>query len=670
VISYAYWQRRFGASPTILGAGILINQVPFTIVGVEPRGFSGIEVGRPPDITVPLRARDLLSEGAPLWDQVFSTWILIMGRLKDSVTQQGAQQDLNLIYRQVNADAARSAIEQRLAREWNLIVESAATGASSGLRASYERWLRLLLILLGAVLLLASLNVATLLLSRSGFRQREITTRLALGAGRWRIVRQLLTESIVLAGLGGALGLLIATWGSRTLLRIATSATERLPVDLTPDPRVIAFSMGLSALTCLVFGLIPALRATASRRIVTGREVGGGHRRRLLDRALVASQVALSLALLVCAGLFLRSLQNLRAQDTGYDRSSVLMFSVDAKLAGKPGHDVPNSYQKLLDELRSIPGAQAVSISSVRPVSDGYYFISVVTSVGDRDLPDDQKIRIAFNNVGPGYFSTLGIPLLIGRDFDRRDTRSMPKVAIISERMARHFSGNPVGQRIVLGREDVREVIGVVKDIRYANVKDAPREVVYVPIFQGDPKAMWYTPTFEIRYAGAAMDMIRSVREVVTRVEPGLTIFRAKTLEVQTEESLSRERLLALLTSYCGGFALLLACIGLYGLMTCAVAQRTAELGLRMALGALPRAIRWMVLRDSATTVVAGVGVGLLASGATVRLVRSQLYGVQPYDPATLLWATLLLIAVALVAAYLPAARASRIDPMTALRHE
>jgi len=670
VISYGYWQRRFGASPTILGSGILINQVPFTIIGVEPRGFSGVEVGRPPDITVPLRARDRLSEGAPQWEEAFSTWILIMGRLKDGVTLQQAQQELNLIYRRVNGDAARSATEQRLAKECNLIVEPAATGASSALRASYERWLRLLLILLGAVLLLASLNVATLLLSRSAAREREIATRLALGAGRWRIVRQLLTESVVLAGLGGALGLLIAAWGSRTLLRIATSATERLAVDLAPDPRVIAFIIGLSSLTCLVFGLIPALRATSSQRITAAREVGGGRRRRLLDRTLVAAQVALSLALLVCAGLFLRSLQNLWAQDTGYDRSSVLMFSVDAKLAGKRGHDVPNTYQKLLDELRTTPGAQAVSISSVRPVSDGYYFISVVTSVGDRDLPDDQSIRIAYNNVGPGYFSTLGIPLLGGRDFDGRDTRNAPKVVIISEKMARHFSGNPVGQRIVGARGDVREVVGVVKDIRYANVKDAPREVVYLPIFQGDPKSMWYTPTFEIRYAGAAGEMMRSVRQVVARIEPELTMFGAKTLEIQTQESLSRERLLALLTSYFGGFALLLACIGLYGLMTYAVAQRTAELGLRMALGALPRAIRWMVLRDSAATLLAGVVIGLLLSATTVRLLQSLLYGVQPYYAATLVGATLLLTAMAFIAAYLPAARASHVDPMTALRHE
>src|SRR3989442_6555511 len=236
----------------------------------------------------------------------------------------------------------------------------------------------------------ALFTVATLLLSRSEARQREIATRLALGAGRRRIVRRLLTESILLAGLGGALGLLIATWGGRTLLRIATSTTERLPVDLTPDPRVIAFTMGLSALTCLVFGLIPALRSTSSRRIAMARAVGVSRRRRLVDRALVASQVALSLALLVAAGLFLRSLVNLWAQDTGYARSSVLMFSVDAKLAGRRGPDVPNTYQTLLDELRTIPGAQSVSISSVRPVSDGYYFINVVTGVGDRAFPDDQ----------------------------------------------------------------------------------------------------------------------------------------------------------------------------------------------------------------------------------------------------------------------------------------
>jgi predicted permease len=526
----------------------------------------------------------------------------------------------------------------------------------------------MLLTMLAAVLLLAGLNVATLLLSRSDARQREITTRLALGAGRSRIVRQLLTEALMLTAIAGTIGLALTLWGSRALLRIAVPA-DRLPIDLTLDYRIVAFTAAVALLTCLLFGLIPAVRATSPRPFLTTRQIGGGRRRRFVDRMLVATQVALSLVLLVAAGLFLRTLGNIWALDTGYDRVNVLMLSVDARLAGKHGKEVPNTYRRLLEELRTIPGARSVTVSAVRPVSDSYYFVSVVSQVGDRSLPNEQSIRVAYNNVAPGYFATLGIPFVAGRDFDDRDSRAAPRVAIISERMARHFRGNPVGQRIG-DPAGSHEVIGVVKDIRYARVKDAPREVLYFPMFQASPRSMWWTPTFEIRHAGAAAGIVQLAREAVLRTDPGLTMFRVKTLESQTEESLSRERLLAMLTSYFGGFAVLLACIGLYGLMSYGVTQRTAEVGLRMALGAQPRAVRRLILRDAAATVIVGAVSGLAGALAAAQLVKAQLFGVEPHDPAALTLATVLLLAMAFAAAYLPARRASRIDPLAALRHE
>ena len=317
------------------------------------------------------------------------------------------------------------------------------------------------------------------------------------------------------------------------------------------------------------------------------RQIGGGRRRRVLDRGLVASQVALSLVLLVAAGLFLRTLGNLWAQDPGYDRGNVLMFSVDPRLTGKKVDDIPQMYRRVLDELRAVPGALSVTMSAVPPVSDDYYFVRSFRHLGDKTLTEDQRVRVAFNHVAPGYFGTLGIPLLAGREFDERDTRESPKVVIISERMARHFDGNPIGQRLDQG-PDGREVVGVARDVRYARVKDAEREVVYFPIFQLQPRAIGYSPTFEIRYAGAVADVLPSIRNAVSRAEPSLTMFRVKTLERQTEDSFARERLLALLTSYFGAFAVLLACIGLYGLMSYGVTQRTAEMGLRMALGAQP----------------------------------------------------------------------------------
>ena len=264
---------------------------------------------------------------------------------------------------------------------------------------------------------------------------------------------------------------------------------------------MLAFTIALSAVMCVLFGLVPAgARTSPSRPIRTTRQVGGGRRRRVVNRALVAGQVAISLGLLAVGGLFLRSLGNIWAQDTGYDRNDVVMFSVDARLSGKRGDDVPATYRRLLDELRAVPGSPSVSVSAVRPVSDGYYFVDVVSKIGDSTRPDGQGVRVAYNPSSPGYFATLGIPLLAGRDFDVRDSESSPKVAIISERMARHFTGNPVGQQITVGA--VREVVGVAKDTLYASVKDAPRDVVYTPIFQSSAKDMWYTPTFEVRYAG------------------------------------------------------------------------------------------------------------------------------------------------------------------------
>jgi predicted permease len=667
VISHAYWQRRFGGNPAAVGATVAIVGKPFTVVGVEPAGFFGVTVGSAPEVILPMRARDLLSERDGPWNEAFSTWIGVMGRLRPGVALEEAREELNLIFRRVSADAARSETERRLARESHLMLDPGSGGSMSGLRRSYKESLRLLLVVLGVVLLLACLNVATLLLARAEARKREIATRLALGAGRLRLVRQLLTESALIAAAGGALGLLLAAWGSGVLLRTATSSPV-LPVDVAPNARVAGFTLALAILTCLMFGMLPALRATASHVSLAARDARGA-RRRLLERTLVGAQVGLSLALLVFASQFLRSLQHLWARETGYDRRNVLMFSVDAGLAGERGPEVAGTYRRILDELRGIPGARAVSASSVRPVSDDAYFISVVTNVAGRELPDDRPIRIAYNNVAPGYFALLGMPLLAGRDFDERDSGDAAPVAIVSEKLAQRFSGSPVGQRMTLARRNVVEIVGVARDARYANVKDAPREVAYLPLFQGGA-ARSISPTFEVRYVGAVASIERLCREAVARVDAGLPVFRMKTLEVQTRESLARERLLALLTSYFSAFALLLAGIGIYGLLAYTVTERTPELGLRIALGAQPAGIWRMVLKESSATVLSGMLAGCVAAAALGRFVQGQLFGVEAADPVALITATLSLAALAAIASYLPALRASRIDPMRALRQE
>ncbi len=665
VISHGYWTRRFGASPDVLGKSLTLQDVPFTIVGVEPRGFTGTNVGSSPDVIIPLRADDRWSTGPRPWEATGWTWLEVIGRLRPGVGFERAQTELTSIFRATEEASPRASVPGSPTHPpGSVFVEAAATGGQSALRRNHERGLRLILMMLAAVVLLASLNVATLLLARSEARRDEMTTRLALGAGRWRIVRQLMTESVLIAVLGGALGLAIAWWGSQTLLRIAVRDTTAMAVDLTPDARVLGFTAIMSGLTCILFGLLPAVRATSALRTAARHEVAS-RRRRWLDRSLVASQTALSLVLLVFAALFVRSLQNLWERDPGYQRTNVAMFSVDAGLAGKKGIEIANTYRALLDALRALPGVRLASASAVGPVSYSSYFIDSVTKLGDLDFPGDQRIRVAMNYLSPGYFETLGIPLVAGRDFDSRDGPEAPKVVIISEKLASKFAGNPIGQSL----SGSREVIGVAKDSRYASVKDAPRDVVYWPMFQS-AESIGYAPSFEVRYDGNTADAFRSIRAAVTAVDPSLTIFRLNTLEGYTRDLLSQERLLAMLSTYVGGFALLLACIGLYGLMMYAVTQRTPELGLRMALGSRPSGVRRIVLQESATTVLIGIVVGIGLALWLGRLVQGQLVDLQATDPVALATATLVLAVVACGAAYLPALRASRIDPMIALRRE
>ncbi len=669
VISYGYWQRRFGGDPSIVGSGVTLNQLPFTIVGVEPAGFAGVNLEFSPDVTIPLQARDRASgKRGGIWDMPFASWIEIMGRMRSDVTLDQTRQDLTGIYAHVNAAAGRTvaadSFDGRMAREAHLNVDPGGRGGASGLRDGYERWLRLLLLMLGSVVVLASLNVATLLLARGDARRDEIATRLAIGAGRWRIVRQLMTEAALIATGGAALGLTLAWWGSDVLLRMAMPNVDRLPIDLTPELRVIAFTIGMSALTCALFGLLPAVRSTASARVST-RETGGPHSRRL-ERSLVAVQTAVSLVLLVFAVLFVRSLQHLWGRDPGYERNQVVMFSVDAGLAGKRDLAGMNVYHSLLDALQTLPGVESVSASAVGPISNNYYFIGTVTKTGENDFSGMRRIRIAWNRTSPGYFRTMGIPLLAGRDFEPGDSAQAPPVAIVSEVLARKFTGNPVGQLITLGDFGVREVVGVAKDNRYANIKDAPRDVVYLPMFQAT--AIGYSPTFEVRHMGAAANVLSALRDVVKRVDPALTIFHPNTLEGYTRNSLSQERMLAILSTYIGGFALLLACLGLYGLMMYTVTHRTQELGLRMALGSPPAWIRRLILKDSAITVTAGAVLGLSASVALVRVVDARLFGLTATDPLAIATATVILLAVACLAAYVPARRASRINPIVALR--
>jgi predicted permease len=663
VISYGYWQRRFGGDPGVIGKQVRVNDVACTIVGVQPRGFTGTNVGAAPDLGFPLRAWSHGSTGPGPWKAADATWIEVMGRLKRGVRPEQAAQELTAIFRDLGAGVP----SPPNAPPPTIFVEAGGTGGQSTIRNNYEQRLRVMLAMMGAVLLLASLNVATLLLARAEARRDEITMRLALGAGRGRIVRQLLTESALLAAAGGTLGLLLAWWASQALLRIAIRDTVGIGIDLTPDARVLGFTFAVCGATCVLFGLLPAIRAT--RAPAGARREVRHHRQPWLERLLVASQTAVSLVLLVFMALFVRSLNNLWARDPGYDRSNVALFSTDARLAGKTRDEAGAIYRNLLESLRAMPGVRRAALSTVAPISTTYYFVNVATRLGDLDFSGDRRLRVATNFFSTGYFETLGIPLVAGRDFEERDGVAAPKVAIISEHLAAKFNGPAVGQMLTWSG-GVAEVIGVARDTRYARLQNPPRDTIYLPLFQHTPGVLGYGPTFVVRYEGDTASILRSIRDTVAGIDPALTLFNLNTLESYTRESLSAERLIAAASTYIGGFALLLASIGLYGLMTYSVTERTAEIGLRMALGSSPERVRAMVLRSGAGTVLAGAAAGFALAVWLVGYAREQIVDLQPVDPPSFAIAATVLLAVASGAAWLPAMRASRIDPIAALRHE
>ena len=680
VISYGFWRRRFGGDRSVVGKTITLNQVPFTLIGVTAAPFFGLQVGGSPDITVPMTALDRLSTSPPDWNGPFNSWIGIMGRLKPGITSLQAQAEFKVIHHQLLTDFAPTVkpdqrqFMARMLRSSRLNIKPGAKGFEGGLRHDFSLPLQMLMIIVGIVLLIACANVANLLLARAAVRQQEIAVRLALGAGRARLIRQLLTESVLLASLGGILGFLVAWWGSRVLLGMVSTGGSPLPVDLTPDLRILAFTAGVSLLTGILFGLAPAQRAiriSLTPALKEGRgQISRTEHRRIfaLDKVLVTAQVALSLMLLVCSGLFVRSLQKLWAIDPGYDRNNVLMFSLDPRLAGyNDTAKLVGLYRQLLSDLRTLPGVRSASLSLVRPVDEEVYWVSVVESIDGRKLPQDQGIRVAVNRLGPDYFATMGTPLLLGREFGPEDNEKSLNVAVISELLARQCFGNanPIRRRI-----GEFQVVGVVKGSRYGGVKGVPRSVLYLPFFQDDLAKADFTTTFEIRYSGGLSTVLDGVRRQVLAIDRNFPLFRVKTLEVQTEDSLLKERIIATLSTFFGLLAALLACIGLYGTMAYGVARRTGEIGLRMALGAHRGGVIWMVLRETVLLIAIGILTGLLCTVGVSHLLASQLYGVKPTDMLTLSAASLLLATVAMFAGYVPARRASRVDPMVALRYE
>jgi predicted permease len=676
VLSYGYWQRRFGGDPSILNQTLTVNGHPMTIVGVAAKGFAGVQREISSDVVVPMMMKAQMTSTWDDLDNRRSRWVTIIGRLKPGVGLKQAETQLNVIYRQANELEAQNltgtsaSTRQRFVSK-HLDVLPAGRGLSD-LRRQFSTPLIVLMCMVGVVLLTACANVANLLLARVTSRQKEIALRLALGSGRARIVRQQLIESVMLALAGAIVGLALSAWTGRLLLAALPGDPATQTLSASPDARVMAFTFLLAFVTALLFGIMPALSATRAWVIGALKEeagsVAGGGRQARVRRSLVVAQVALSMLLLAAAGLFARSLYNLNAVDTGFSVDNLLTFSIDPTLSG---YDHPRSlafFEQSQEAIAALGNVRAVSMSEMGAFNGNEWGITV--HVDGYTAKEDEDMNVSVDGVGPNYFGTMGVALVNGREFKPSDTIGTPKVAIINETMARYFfgDGSAIGRRLGIGRNTASdiEIVGVVKDMRTLDLNSKPKRFMYFPYRQDDSLTQL---TFVVRVAGGS-DAAGSIRQAVQRIDPNLPIYETKTMTRQISESLYIERMVAALSVAFGGLATLLAAIGLYGVMSYAVARRTREIGIRMALGAERVSVVWLVLKEVAVLSVSGVAVGLLGAFYLSRKVESQLFGLSANDPATLGGAVLLLLVVALLAGLVPARRATTIDPIVALRAE
>jgi predicted permease len=672
VVSYDWWQRRLGGDPAVVGATISARQTVYTIIGVAPREFFGTTVGWAPDLWAPLA----LEEQSPssLWSGRHNKErqsLYLIARLKNGVPAEQASAAVNVLFKQsLQERAGPQPSPERLQAIQRASIELTpmARGLST-LRREFSLSLRILMAVVGLVLLIACANVANLLLARATTRQKEFAVRLAVGAGRTRLIRQLLTESLLLASLGGIAGVLLAWRLSRLLVLMASARAEALPLDVTPNARILGFTLLASLLSAVIFGAAPALRAA---RIEPNAALKGGKgapqttSQSPLGKALVVAQVALSLVLLVGAGLFVRTLINLQNQPTGFKQENVMLFQLYTFMLGYEYAQYAPLMREIEEKVKAVPGVQAASFSTF--VFNQAQWTSRIFTDGPEQPEGQRSARQSL--VGTDYFTTMGIPLIAGRSFNQHDTGASQRVAIISETMAARFfpNGSPLGKRFGTTDRPQKdlEIVGVVKDAKYGTIAEQMRPMAYYPHAQV-PQPL---ENFVVRFSGAPEAIVPQVRQAIKQVNGALPVDEVVSLSEFIGRSLTRQKLVARLASFFGLLALLLACIGLYGVLSYSVARRTNEIGIRMALGAHRRNVLWLALREAFTLVVIGVVLGLAVSLAAARIASTLLFDVKPNDPLTITLATLLLLAVATFAAYLPARRAARVDPMIALRHD
>ncbi|HTI73076.1 MAG TPA: ABC transporter permease [Candidatus Limnocylindria bacterium] len=670
VASQSWWTRHMAGQVFAPNQTITLGTTTYTIVGVAPPEFQGIRMGDAPDFWMPLSMEAQISPG---WngreDRLFQAHYLF-GRLKPGVLPAVASAETSVSLRRIVQDyAGQQPTAEDAARIKTVRVEvhSLATGLSR-LRSRYSTPLNILMAVVGVVLAIACANIANLLMARSRVRAREISLRAALGASRWRLIRQTLSESLLLAGLGGVLGMLIGAWGSRLLLAFVSNGHNPIVMDVSPSGHVLLFTLGVSVCTALLFGVLPALSGSRANPQDALREMGrgvAGNSRNRLGKALIVAQISLSLVLLAGGALFLKSLANLTSVDMGFRADHLLQFGVDAGAIGyKEDATLGALHRNIEDRVNAIPGVKASSFSFFTYNQGGWH-----TSVQPQGVPADRvpKTTVSHNVVGPGYFAAMGIPLLGGRGFSALDAEKTPHVAVINETMARTFfpDGPALGRHFKRsGEEEDVEVVGISKDTRHEGISGQQRPSAYYP----HPQHVQYMGNFVVRFEGSPAPIISAVRRAIGEVESNLPLSGPTTMEQELAWSMTSERLIARLSAFFAGLGVFLACLGIYGLMTQAVIQRTTEIGIRSALGAQSRQVVWLILRENVMLVIIGIAIGIPAVIGATRLVANQLYGVQANDPVPFLVASAVLAAVSTLAAGVPACRAARIDPVQALR--
>jgi predicted permease len=674
VLSWTYWQRRFNADPAVVGQSILINNLPFTIIGVSAPEFFGVDPGAQPEVYVPLHAVPSLStfrqetEQRDFFDRNYY-WVEMMGRLRPGVSREQAQTALAGRFHQYAASTA-SAAKERV--EFPALWLQDGAGGLDSLRRQYSKPLFVLMAMVGLILAIACANIASLLLARTAARRREMAVRLSMGAGRMRVIRQLLTESLLLSLMGGVAGLLVAMWGIRSLTWLLANGQERFSLHATLNWQVMLFTFGLAVITGTLFGLAPALESTrvdltAALKQVRANEAGGRSRRFGLGQVLVTAQIALSLVLVVGAGLFVRTVANLHSVNLGFNRENLLLFSLNARQAGYKDAALANLYGDLLSRFQRIPGVTSAGLSQF-PLVASFWNSSDIHIPGVA-LPEGEETSVS--NVDPGFLPTMQIPILKGRGLDERDLTS-PRVAVVNEVFVKKFFPNvsPLGRRFGLDKGPVDiEIVGVARTSLYNSVKEKETPpLAYVPYTQsleGLNRVF-----FELRAAGDPLALVPAVRRIVHDASPNVPVTEVKTQAAQIDQMISQERTFAELCSGFAALALGIACVGLYGTMAYTVARRTSAIGIRMALGAVRGQIVGMVMREVLVVAAVGVMAGLGAAWGTTRFVESYLFGMKQHDPAVLVGAVLVLIVAAGAAGFGPAWRAARIDPVVALRHE